>query len=51
MKILGARLYAMERERLEKERIERRRALIGGTPGARSDRIRTYNYPQDRLTG
>lgn len=51
MKILGARLFAMERERLENERVERRRALIGGTPGARSDRIRTYNYPQDRVTG
>eukprot|EP00049_Salpingoeca_infusionum_P003244 m.64836 g.64836 ORF g.64836 m.64836 type:complete len:438 (-) comp12029_c0_seq8:293-1606(-) len=50
MKVLRARIHALERERIAQERIDQRRELIGDTPGARSDRIRTYNYPQDRVT-
>lgn len=48
MKILKARLYDMqEQERLEKERAERKDQV--GT-GDRSGRIRTYNYPQNRIS-
>lgn len=48
--LLKARLFAMERERAEQERLAHRRSVLGITPGARSDRIRTYNFPQDRVT-
>ena len=48
MKVLKARLYDMqEQERLEKERAERKDQV--GT-GDRSGRIRTYNYPQNRIS-
>lgn len=48
MKVLKARLYDMqEQERLEKERSERKDQV--GT-GDRSGRIRTYNYPQNRIS-
>ncbi|EGD82087.1 peptide chain release factor 2 [Salpingoeca rosetta] len=50
MKMIRARVYQQEREKAQLERAEQRRALIGGTPGSRSDRIRTYNFPQDRVT-
>lgn len=49
--LLKAKLYNLERERAEQERIEARRALLGVVQGSRSDRIRTYNFPQDRVTG
>ena len=48
MKVLKARLYDLqEQERLEKERAERKDQV--GT-GDRSGRIRTYNYPQNRIS-
>ena len=48
MKILRARLYELERSRIEKERSKDRKSKIG--TGDRSERIRTYNFPQGRVT-
>ena len=48
MTILCSRLYALEQERLAKERGEMRAGQIGS--GDRSEKIRTYNFPQDRVT-
>lgn len=48
MSILRSRLYAAEQERLAKERGDMRSGQIGS--GDRSEKIRTYNYPQDRVT-
>lgn len=48
MKILSSRLLSFEQERLSKERGDARRSQIGS--GDRSEKIRTYNYPQDRIT-
>ncbi len=48
MKILRARLYELERSRIEKERSQDRKTKIG--TGDRSERIRTYNFPQGRVT-
>ena len=48
MKILRARLYELERNRIEKERSQDRKTKIG--TGDRSERIRTYNFPQGRVT-
>jgi peptide chain release factor 1 len=48
MRILRSRLYEMQRQKQQKERAEQRRTLIGS--GDRSDRIRTYNFPQNRVT-
>ena len=47
-KMLKTKLYEMERERLDAERSEDRAAQVGS--GDRSERIRTYNYPQGRVT-
>jgi peptide chain release factor 1 len=48
MKILKARLYEAERERLASSRAAERKGLVGS--GDRSERIRTYNFPQGRVT-
>ena len=48
MSILRARLYEMEEERRRSEREESRRTQVG--TGERSEKIRTYNYPQSRVT-
>jgi len=48
MGILRSRLYALEQERLAKERGDMRAGQVGS--GDRSEKIRTYNYPQDRVT-
>nr|ACA03159.1 RF1 [Cavenderia fasciculata] len=48
MKILRARLYEAERSRLHNERSSHRSSQIGDA--SRSEKIRTYNFPQDRVT-
>ena len=48
MKVLRARLYELEQQKKEKERADSRRTLVGS--GDRSERIRTYNFPQGRVT-
>lgn len=48
MALLQARLLASEREKQQKQQAETRRSLVG--TGDRSERIRTYNFPQRRLT-
>ncbi|MCE5312983.1 MAG: peptide chain release factor 1 [Nitrospiraceae bacterium] len=48
MKVLRARLFEIETERQEKERAQDRKSQVG--TGDRSERIRTYNYPQNRIT-
>lgn len=48
LSILRARLLSLEEEKLSKERGDARRSQIG--TGDRSEKIRTYNFPQDRVT-
>lgn len=48
MRVLRSRLYEMESEKKAKERAEERKSQVGS--GDRSERIRTYNFPQNRLT-
>ena len=48
MKILRSRIYELERSRIDNERSKDRKTKIG--TGDRSERIRTYNFPQGRVT-
>jgi peptide chain release factor 1 len=48
MSLLQARLLNTEREQQQNEQAENRRSLVGS--GDRSERIRTYNFPQGRIT-
>ena len=48
MQVLRARLYDMQRMKADEERSESRKSQVGS--GDRSERIRTYNFPQGRLT-
>jgi peptide chain release factor 1 len=48
MRILRSRLFERQQQQLHKARADARKTLIGS--GDRSERIRTYNFPQNRLT-
>jgi peptide chain release factor 1 len=48
LQVLRSRLYQAEVERLDKERADKRKSLV--STGDRSAKIRTYNYPQGRIT-
>jgi len=48
MKVLRTRLYELEREKLASARAGARKSMVGS--GDRSERIRTYNFPQGRVT-
>ncbi len=48
MKVLAARLYELKQQEQQKQLTEERRSMVGS--GDRSERIRTYNFPQGRVT-
>ena len=48
LKILKSRIYDYERQKIDQERSKDRKSKIG--TGDRSERIRTYNFPQGRVT-
>lgn len=48
MSLLQAKIYDAEKQKQDREQAAERKSLVGG--GDRSERIRTYNFPQGRLT-
>src|SRR5579862_9181792 len=48
LRVLRSRLYEMEMEKQQKAQADERRSMVG--TGERSEKIRTYNYPQNRVT-
>jgi len=48
MRILASRLYEAEQEKISSEHAAQRRSQVGS--GMRNERIRTYNFPQGRVT-
>jgi peptide chain release factor 1 len=48
LKVLRTRLYELERDKADKERADTRKSQVGS--GDRSERIRTYNFPQGRVS-
>ena len=48
MKVLSTRIYDIQRQKLHAERAQDRKSQVGS--GDRSERIRTYNFPQGRVT-
>jgi peptide chain release factor 1 len=48
MRMLASKLYEIEQERIESEHTGMRRSQVGS--GMRNERIRTYNFPQGRVT-
>jgi peptide chain release factor 1 len=48
LRILKSKLYQMEKEKRDREQAELRGSMVGS--GGRGDKIRTYNFPQDRCT-
>ena len=48
MRMLASKLYEMEQERIESQHTGLRRSQVG--TGMRNERIRTYNFPQGRVT-
>ena len=48
MSLLQAKIYDAEKQAQDREQAAERKSLVGG--GDRSERIRTYNFPQGRLT-
>ncbi|MBA2307140.1 peptide chain release factor 1 [Candidatus Dependentiae bacterium] len=48
LKVLQSRLYAQQRESQQQEMSQKRKELVGG--GMRAEKVRTYNFPQNRVT-